>query len=74
MTQERLTEAVNSNDKVTFYPNHFVTPIIFHSLARAFRGSKLMTVGKPGISKSMNYIYAWYLSSVTTRYQYLHSK
>ena len=29
-----------------------------------------MTVGKQGISKSFSYLFAWYLTSITSRYRY----
>ena len=69
----RLNSAKNDNGIFTFYPNKIITPRIFTIMDSDIFGPfmKNMTVGEPGISKTMAYILGAILKSYSAQFNYM---
>ncbi len=60
--------------RLSFYPSYFVTPRIFKAIQGYIRfvNKKYMIIGKQGISKSMGFLLAWHLCSVSAALHFHH--
>lgn len=72
-SQMRLQSVKNKNQAFTFCPNRIVTPRIFTIMDSDIFGSSMknMTVGEPGISKTMAYVLGATLKSFSAQFHYM---
>lgn len=61
---------MNKNNMLSFYPNLGVTSPLFDILTDDLQWKgPLMTYGRPGISKTMAYLFACHLTSIIANYR-----